>query len=481
MTSLQQVSAAVQRELEGPGKLLGYRAMHHKLRTHHGIRVPRHLVHSMMADLDPDGLDARNLQKRPKRKKKPFESDGPLSLVSLDGHDKLCGYQNWTFPLAVYGCLDTFSRKILFLFVSHSNSDPLIIGNKYLAYLTETQILPKTLRLDRGTETGKMASIHVFLRDKIGDLEDAMNSIVFGPSTTNKIERWWRDLHERLEKYFKHQLSELLSNRQYDPHNMSDRKLLYYVYKPIIERECSIFVGYWNSHRIREQKGLLLPTGVPHHMFSFPESYGTTNKGLHITTANLKEVAEVSGVLEAPIRRQDAVGRIATRTEKFNSSFYPNCIQEWNTLDPEIRLAPSVTVFKKKLLSIIRPTAKSVFGIHDPLGLSYLSQLRVGLSKLNFHKFNHNFKDTLNPLCPTNDGIEDTEHFLLLCPSFDIQRSDLLAEISQLLQPFVQVNNLSNIVLIKLLLYGDKDFSDSINKSILQLTINFIHKTGRFG
>ena len=180
------------------------------------------------------------------------------------------------------------------------------------------------------------------------------------------------------------------------------------------------------------------------------------------------------------LRRQDAVGRIVTRTEKFNSSFYQNCIQEWNTLDPEIRLAPSVAVFKKKLLSIIRPPAKSVFGIHDPLGLSYLSQLRVGLSKLNFHKFKHNFKDTLNPLCPTNDGIEDTEHFLLLCPSFDVQRRDLLAEISQLLQPFVQINNLSNTVLIKLLLYGDKDLSDSINKSILQLTINFIHKTGRF-
>ena len=181
------------------------------------------------------------------------------------------------------------------------------------------------------------------------------------------------------------------------------------------------------------------------------------------------------------LRRQDVVGRIVTRTEKINSSFYPNCIQEWNTLDPEIRLAPSVAVFKKKLLSIIRPPAKSVFGIHDPLGLSYLSQLRVGLSKLNFHKFKHNFKDTLNPLCPTNDGIEDTEHFLLLCPSFDVQRRDLLAEISQMLQPFVQINNLSNIVLIKLLLYGDKDLSDSINKSILQLTINFIHKTGRFG
>ena len=150
--------------------------------------------------------------------------------------------------------------------------------------------------------------------------------------------------------------------------------------------------------------------------------------------------------------RQDAVGRIVTRTVKFSFSFYPNCILEWNTFDPELRLAPSVAVFKKKLLSIIRPPAKSVFGIHDLLGLSYFSQLRVGLSKLNFHKFKHNFKDTLNPLCPTNDGIEDTEHFLLLCPSFDVQRRDLLAEVSQLLQPFVQISNLSNVALIKLLL-----------------------------
>ena len=99
---------------------------------------------------------------------------------------------------------------------------------------------------------------------------------------------------------------------------------------------------------------------------------------------------------------------------------------------------------------------------------------------MNFHKFKHNFKDTLNPLCPTNDGIEDTEHFLLLCPSFDVQRCDLLVEISQLLEPFVQINNLLNSFLIKLLLYGDKDFLDSINKCILQLTINFIHQTGRF-
>ena len=80
------------------------------------------------------------------------------------------------------------------------------------------------------------------------------------------------------------------------------------------------------------------------------------------------------------LRNQDVVGRIGARTEKFQSSFYPNCISEWNKLDPEIRITPSIAAFKSKLLSIIRPPAKPVFGIHDPLGLSYLSQIRVGLS-----------------------------------------------------------------------------------------------------
>ena len=55
-------------------------------------------------------------------------------------------------------------------------------------------------------------------------------------------------------------------------------------------------------------------------------------------------------------------------------------------------LAPSVGVFKKMHLSIIRPLVLSTFGINNPAGLSYPTQLRVGLSKLNFYKFKYNFK-----------------------------------------------------------------------------------------
>ena len=76
---------------------------------------------------------------------------------------------------------------------------------------------------------------------------------------------------------------------------------------------------------------------------------------------------------------------------------------------------------------------RSIFGIHDPTGLSYLTQIRVGLSKLSFHKFKHNFRDTVNSIFPTNDGIEDTEHFLLLCPALAVPRRDLLTGVFALL------------------------------------------------
>ena len=179
------------------------------------------------------------------------------------------------------------------------------------------------------------------------------------------------------------------------------------------------------------------------------------------------------------LRNQDVVGRIGARTEKFQSAFYPHCLSEWNKLDPEVRTAPSVAVFKSKLLSKIRSPAKSVFGIHDPKGLSYITQLRVGLSALNFHKFKHNFRDTINPMCPTTDGVEDTEHFLLHCPSFDKERRDLLAGVFSILRPYGYIDS-SNKFLTELLLYGDKGLSNDVNRDILQLTLQYIHKTGRF-
>ena len=60
--AVDEVEEAVTREMEGPGRLLGYRAMQKKLRKVHDLRVPRDLVHAVMYNVDPVSLDAEESQ-----------------------------------------------------------------------------------------------------------------------------------------------------------------------------------------------------------------------------------------------------------------------------------------------------------------------------------------------------------------------------------------------------------------------------------
>ena len=158
--TLETVTNAVAKELDGPGQLLGYRAMHQKLRQEHDINVPR---------------------------KECFTTRGPNWVHSVDGHNKLMGFQSDTFPLAIYGCVDTASRKLLWLRIWTTNKEPKLIGRWYLEYLFENKIMSSYLRLDRGTETGVMSTIHAFLH-KNHDMDvEPTETVIYGPSTANQV------------------------------------------------------------------------------------------------------------------------------------------------------------------------------------------------------------------------------------------------------------------------------------------------------
>ena len=88
-----------------------------------------------------------------------------------------------------------------------------------------------------------------------------------------------------------------------------------------------------------------------------------------------------------------------------------------------------VSIFKKNLLNFIRPSANSIFNIHNPYGIKLLTRLRLGLSHLRDHKFRHCFQDTLNPLCDCGNDTETTTHFFIHCPSFHTPRHTLLNNI----------------------------------------------------
>ena len=91
-------------------------------------------------------------------------------------------------------------------------------------------------------------------------------------------------------------------------------------------------------------------------------------------------------------------------------SFFRYSIIEWNKLDINLRNAKSFLIFRNSLLKIGRPMQNSIYNIHDPVGIKYLTRLRLGLSHLNEHKFRHNFQDCLNPLCSCSLEVETTNH-----------------------------------------------------------------------
>ena len=62
---------------------------------------------------------------------------GSDHTMSLDGHDKLCGFQKSMFPLCIYGGLDTFSGRMNILRIWTTNNKPELVGRFYFEYLYE--------------------------------------------------------------------------------------------------------------------------------------------------------------------------------------------------------------------------------------------------------------------------------------------------------------------------------------------------------
>ena len=74
----------------------------------------------------------------------------------------------------------------------------------------------------------------------------------------------------------------------------------------------------------------------------------------------------------------------------------------------------------------IKSNEGSLFSIHDTQGVKALSRLRPNFSHLNEHKFRHNFKECMSPMCGCGLETESTQHFFLCCYFYHVERSEPL-------------------------------------------------------
>ena len=128
-------------------------------------------------------------------------------------------------------------------------------------------------------------------------------------------------------------------------------------------------------------------------------------------------------------------------------------------------------------MQIGRPVANSVYSIHNPVGLKFLTRLRLGLSHLNEHRFKHNFQCCVNPICSCSLAIESTIHFFLHWHHYSAIRISLLNDVKSIKGSIV---DLSEISLVSLLLYGDPFLNENENSFIVNATIKFVLESERF-
>ena len=110
-------------------------------------------------------------------------------------------------------------------------------------------------------------------------------------------------------------------------------------------------------------------------------------------------------------RSEFVLHELKCHSDCFINSFYPDSVRYRNRLSHVFRDSPNLQSFKKCLLA----GYKSIFGIHDSLGIRRLFQLRVGLSPLLGHKSTHKFLDSPSDKYSTCNRTENLEHFFLYC------------------------------------------------------------------
>lgn len=111
-------------ELQGSGCYLGYKSLWKRLQQMYGLNIKRERVMEVLRVVDPEGVARRKIHRLRRRE---YVKPGPNFIWHLDGYSKLK-----PFGFLICGCIDSWSRKLLWLEVSSTNNNPDVVAHFYL-------------------------------------------------------------------------------------------------------------------------------------------------------------------------------------------------------------------------------------------------------------------------------------------------------------------------------------------------------------
>jgi DNA-directed RNA polymerase subunit RPC12/RpoP len=273
----QQVRQRIIKELNGPGCMGGYRSIWHTLRME-GFQVPRHAVEEIVRELDAEGCELRKTKRLRRRR---YHVPGQNYCWHLDGYDKLKPYG---FP--IHGCIDGWSRKIIWLIVARSNNKPEIPATFFLECIEEFGGCPVKVRTDCGTENGIISAMQCELRG-------SADAHVYGTSPANqRIEGWWSFFRRNRTTWWMNYFGDLIEKEQFYPGNELEMEALWYCFSGVLQKDLDIVKEHWNTHRIRDSRHNTIP-GKPDELFYLPEGNGGVDGLLEsVTSESIQYVSD---------------------------------------------------------------------------------------------------------------------------------------------------------------------------------------------
>lgn len=266
-------------ELQGSGSNLGYRRVWSHLKRK-GFLVRREDVRIEIAENDPSGVERR---KKRKLKRRKYFSQGPNHTWHIDGHDKLKPY-----GFCLQGCIDGFSRRIIWMEVASSNKKPELVARYYCDAVKLIGGIPKKLKADDGTEHSIIEPIHITLRDLVGD-ENAVDSFSIVPSPHNqRIESYWSKLRGDRMGWWQEFFRDMIDLELFDPSDPVLVDCLRFCFMNILRAELKELVEEWNEHIISKSINGG-PSGRPDTMYFLPHLFGKENHLDEVEDADIDE------------------------------------------------------------------------------------------------------------------------------------------------------------------------------------------------
>ena len=225
-TAEEDIINFLQMQIASSGHLHGYRWMHQKC-VLHGITASLETIRILLKQLDPRGVEARSLNRLIRRQ---YQVKGPNYLWHIDGYDKLKKY-----GIAIHGCIDGYSRYIVWLEAYTTNNDPQVIGGYYITAIHKREGCPRIVRADFGTENGHVATIQRFLRRNGIDVFSGDKSFMYGKSSLNqRIEQWWSTLRKENIQFWMDLLEQLTLDGYFDGTYL-DKALMQFCFMKLIQ------------------------------------------------------------------------------------------------------------------------------------------------------------------------------------------------------------------------------------------------------